>query len=112
MENLINFAKVNPWSFGLTCLSLVVFVITLFLLNGKDGNTKGAKLNIIGLNIFMIFMIGVIVGIFYVIKSNTDFTTLIDKTDDAAVIYWVSIAALWGFVKYMTGIDPENILNI
>ena len=111
IKNIINFAELNPWTIGFTLLSLVLFVITLFLINGKKVITKNAKLEKTGSNIFMIFIIIILVCYILVIGTTPSFATLIDKGYNAILIYWLSIFALWGTIKYITGIDLEEVLD-
>lgn len=57
----------------------------------------------------MLFMIGIVAACIFVIATTPKFATLLDKEDEFVLIYWICIGGLWGFVKYVTGIDPDEI---
>ena len=109
MENIISFAKMNPWSAGFTFLTVIVFIIVLFLINGKNSMNLGAKLEQTGLNIFMVFMIIVASSFIVIMAMTPTFSTWIDHTEDAVLIYWCVIGVLWSAVKYITGINIEDL---
>ncbi len=108
MENIINFADLNPWTTGLTLLSLILFIVILFLINGKDIMIENAKLEKIGSNIFMLFMIAIIAVIMIVIAIEPRFATI---THEHTIVYWVGILVFMGIVNYVTGIDPEEVFD-
>lgn len=108
IENIINFAKLNPWTMGFTVLSLFVFIIMIFLINGKEEITKDAKLGKKMLNAFMLFIVGIFIVCIFIMGSLPAFATLIDN-GHGALIYWLIVLALWGTVKYITGIEPVEI---
>ena len=110
IENIINFAKVNPWTMGFTLLSLFVFVIMIFLINGKKNITQRAKLEAKGLNIFMLLIVCIFIGFIAVIASTPGFSTLINENHNSFV-YWFFIIGIWVTVEYITGIDPTEILE-
>ncbi len=108
LENVINFAKLNPWTMGLTVLSLFVFIIMTFLINGKEEITQNAKLGKKMLNTFMLFIVMIFILCMIFMGLSPAFAALIDN-GDGALVYWLIVLSLWGTVKYITGIDPEEI---
>ena len=110
IQNFIAFAKLNPWTMGFTVLTLFVFVIVLFLVNGKNGLPKDAKLTKEGLNFFMVMMIGVICVLLFIFGYSPDIATALDSQSDLCLIYWLAIGLSWTAVKLVTGIDPEEII--
>lgn len=110
IENIINFAKINPWTLGFTMLSLFVFIIMIFLINGKKEITQDARLNIKMLNVFMIFIVMIFIVLIIIMGISTSFSVLIDN-EDFTFIYWCIVAAIWATVTYVTGISPKELLD-
>ncbi|MEI6673103.1 MAG: hypothetical protein WCL02_07470 [bacterium] len=104
IENIVNFAKMNPWTMGITLLSLFLFIIR------KKNIIEDAKLDTKMLNIFMFFIICIFVGSLLIMGISPDFATLINK-EDFVLVYWFIVAGIWGMVKYITGVDPDDILE-
>ena len=108
VKNLINFATVNPWTSVLTGLTIVLFICIVFLINGKKDVLESAKLTKVPATIFMLLMLGLVFGLVAAMALEPSFAKTIDQN---TFFYWISIFGFWGIVKYMTGIDPQEIFD-
>lgn len=110
IENIINFAKLNPWTMGFTVLSLFVFIIMIFLINGKEEITKDAKLGKKMLNAFMLFIVMIFLLCIIIMGLSPAFAALIDK-EDFTLVYWGIVGAIWATVTYVTGVNPKELID-
>lgn len=108
VKNLINFATVNPWTSVLTGLTIVLFICIVFLINGKKDALESAKLTKVPATIFMLLMLALVLGFVAAVALEPSLTKIIDHV---GFFYWMSIFGLWGIVRYMTGIDPQEIFD-
>ncbi|MEI6426210.1 MAG: hypothetical protein WCO66_02540 [Candidatus Absconditabacteria bacterium] len=108
VKNLINFATVNPWTSVLTGLSIILFICIIFLINGKKDIMGDAKLTKIPATIFMLLMLALVLGVVAAVALEPSLAKIIDQN---VFFYWIGMFGLWGIVKHMTGIDPQEIFD-
>lgn len=108
VKNLINFATVNPWTSVLTGLTIILFICIVFLINGKKDVLESARLTKAPATIFMLLMLSLVLGFVAAVALEPSLAKIIDQN---GFFYWIGMFGLWGIVKYMTGIDPQEIFD-